>query len=616
MSASTTTRIKRNTACVNCRDSKVKCNANPEPNMPCMRCTKLQLPCVVDKTHKRVSRRSKLEELQQEVRNIREAVGKSATPPALYNRTLPPINARDGILSSSLPPMRPYDAPVMLPPVLTPSVTTTPTPKTLVSAISPTAGRVAEPRALKTRAFSGEDISFYFERYFEHFHSYFPIVRIRDPDKVYETSPILFWTIIVISARRFAKDDTVLPFLTDALTTEVWGYMGTPPLHLGVINALLLLCVWPFTTIRFLRDPSAIFSSIAMSSCFLIGLHTGRGEHPELANANFQIRNTDEEAVYSWAGVNIISQRVAGYTGYPSTSQFYNKAIETVIDRTSSVQVPQSFAILLECSRFSNRVCKTASAILEENRGVSHHIVDMFEEEFDKVQRILLPGISDLDYFTILSTLLEVQTYYFMPVPDFSPEIVKRNVLKAYTTAQLVVRQALKLHEEAGFLFYAPHFVCRTIITAACIIVNIFLSPYMEMLPHAKNAIVQDAVMAIRTCSVREGDLPLRASKMIESYWSVNQAKPPTDISMKDVSQYSNRLGISLAFDYIRRWKRDIEASRPSGNAANTKRQTDGTQMSSLDLSTLQPENAQLIDWDAFMDDFDWSFTPDYLNPT
>lgn len=85
---------------------------------------------------------------------------------------------------------------------------------------------------------------------------------------------------------------------------------------------------------------------------------------------------------------------VAGYTGYPSTSQFYNKAIETVIDRTSSVQVPQSFAILLECSRFSNRVCKTASAILEENRGVSHHIVDMFEEEFDKVQRILLPGIS------------------------------------------------------------------------------------------------------------------------------------------------------------------------------------------------------------------------------
>ncbi len=85
--------------------------------------------------------------------------------------------------------------------------------------------------------------------------------------------------------------------------------MGNPPLPIGVINALLLLCAWPFTTIRFLRDPSTIFSSIALSSCFLIGLHTGRGEHPELLNPNFQIRNSDEEATYTWAGYNIISQR-------------------------------------------------------------------------------------------------------------------------------------------------------------------------------------------------------------------------------------------------------------------------------------------------------------------
>jgi transcriptional regulatory protein LEU3 len=120
----------------------------------------------------------------------------------------------------------------------------------------------------------------------------------------------LFWTIIAISARRFAKDESVLPFLTESLQKEVWGAMGYPPLPIGVINALLLLCAWPFTTIRFLRDPSSIFSSIAMSSCFLVGLHTGRGEHRELVNnPNFQIRNTDEEATYTWAGFNIISQR-------------------------------------------------------------------------------------------------------------------------------------------------------------------------------------------------------------------------------------------------------------------------------------------------------------------
>ncbi|CAK7227330.1 hypothetical protein SBRCBS47491_006532 [Sporothrix bragantina] len=354
-----------------------------------------------------------------------------------------------------------------------------------------------------------------------------------------------------------------------------------------------------------------------MSSCFMIGLHTGRGEHPELANPNFQIRNTDEEATFTWAGFNIISQRVSSYTGSPSTGQFFNKTIETILDRSSPVPVPLNFIILLECARFSNRVSKTTCASLEENRGISHHIVDMFEEEFDKVQRLLFPGISELDYFTLLSTLQDVQAFYFMPVPGFSSEIFKRNTLKAYSTAQLVVRQALKLQDEIGFLFYAPHFVCRTLLASACITLNVLLSPYMKDMPvHAKDAIMQDAITAIKTCSVHDGDLPSRASKMIESYWSVHHTKGPIDIPMKDVSQFSSRLGTSFAFDYIRRWKRDIEASRSSVTNANGKRQATGTPTASIDLSVIQPENAQLIDWDAFMDDFDWSFTPDYFNPT
>ncbi len=110
---------------------------------------------------KLTSYRSKLEELQQEVRSIKEAVGKSTAPPPIFTRTLPPINSRDGILSQTLPPMRPFDTPILLPPVLTPSVTTTPTPKTIISSIG---SRAAEPRALKSRAFSGDDINFYFDK--------------------------------------------------------------------------------------------------------------------------------------------------------------------------------------------------------------------------------------------------------------------------------------------------------------------------------------------------------------------------------------------------------------------------------------------------------------------
>lgn len=166
----------------------MKCNASLAPNHPCLRCSKLQLHCVVDKSHKRVSRRrssdscfhgpsllqsrplltvsshSKLEELQQEVRSIKEAVGKSSVPaPAsapFQTRILPPLHTRETPLAPASATVRPLSTQGLLPAVLTPSVTTTPTPRTHVSN-----GRIAEPRALKSRAFSGEDISFYFDRY-------------------------------------------------------------------------------------------------------------------------------------------------------------------------------------------------------------------------------------------------------------------------------------------------------------------------------------------------------------------------------------------------------------------------------------------------------------------
>jgi len=161
-------------------------------------------------------------------------------------------------------------------------------------------------------------------------------------------------------------------------------------------------------------------------------------------------------------------------------------------------------------------------------------------------------------------------------VTDCSPETLKRNVLKAYNTAQLLIRQALKLQNEMTYLSYAPHFVCRSLLTAATITLSVLLSEHMRDVPlHSKQFTMQEAISAIRMCSIHEGDLPSRASNMIERYWSLNQMLPPLDIPIKEVRNYSNRLGTSLAFDCLRRWKRDIERNRPQPNPV--KRQPDGT---------------------------------------
>jgi transcriptional regulatory protein LEU3 len=127
---------------------------------------------------------------------------------------------------------------------------------------------------------------------------------------VYKLGPLLFWTIITVSCRRYAKDDNVFNFLVENLPKELWSVISVIPYNLATVNALLINCAWPLPTIRFLNDPSQTYIGICTNACLVMGLHTGRGGHKEFAIGPWrQFDVSDEEARYTWAGYNILVQR-------------------------------------------------------------------------------------------------------------------------------------------------------------------------------------------------------------------------------------------------------------------------------------------------------------------
>ncbi|KAK0621262.1 hypothetical protein B0T17DRAFT_591184 [Bombardia bombarda] len=589
-------RIRRNTACVRCRDAKVKCNASLVPNQPCQRCSKLEFMCVVDKSHKRTSRRSKLEELAAEVQTIKEAV--APRPASIPNKT------------ADLPPPIPSLPPAQLP---SPHIATPSLADTFINGPPNPFGR---SRALGSRVFSGGDISFYFEKYFEHFHPYLPIVRMRDPDACYKRGPVLFWTIIMTACRRYARDSTVYQFLQDKILPEIWGQVSQPPLRLPTINALLLLATWPFPTIRFLSDPSLVFVGIALNSAFLSGLHTGYGSHPEFKALFHTFDTTDEEACFTWAACAIVSHRVSAYMGCPSTSSPYNQTIDKLLDGSGAYPVTRYFAVHLETARFANKVSRTMCASLEEAKGVSHHLVGQMEDEFSRVQGLLYIQHSDLDSFTVLSTLMEIQTYYFMPLPGYSQEMLKRNVIKCYTTAETLINHSTRLDE--NFLLNAPHFVFRTFLSAVCVIMSVHLSSYTTgFQADTVDSLVRLGFRQMRLSTFQDGDLYMRVTNMLEKYWDLRSHIPKVDVSDLCVSVFTNRLGASLTFDCLRRWKQHVEQARdastpvPSSQLAGEPLQDGSRAGPNADLGLA--DAFQRMDWNAFIYDFDWSFTPNYL---
>lgn len=435
------TRIKRNTACVSCRDSKVKCNSSTVPGQPCQRCAKLKLSCVVDKSHKRVSKRSKFEELVQEVQNIKQAVG--PRPPSAVSQAqlpLPPIPAPAQQLSSPvlnhagrLFPTAPFSSSATPmasisaftnpgPPRVVPEKTTstpamTPAGASLATPVSTEASRPSQPRALKSRVFAGQDIDFYFDKYFENCHPYLPVVRIRDPDAIYNSGPLLFWVMMVTACRRTSHEGGVFDFLVESVKSEVWEAVSDPPMSLATINALLILSAWPLPTIRFMKDPSPIYASMLLNSCYLLGIHTGRGDIPALTYPMYHLSVSNEEALYTWIGSNIITQRVSTYSGMPSTGQFFNSTIEHVLTGTSPIQIPMYVHVLLESAAFLHRLSRTMAATLEEGRGVSHHVVDHLVEDFSKLQRLTsAEGVSgwsfSFHFFSFLFSFLLTALYH------------------------------------------------------------------------------------------------------------------------------------------------------------------------------------------------------------
>lgn len=147
-------------------------------------------------------------------------------------------------------------------------------------------------------------------RYLQCFHPYLPILRKKDPDQCFEASPTLFWTVIFTACRRYAKNGQIVTSLLDTLNRDVWGLLRAVALDMETIHVLLIICSWPFPTIRFVTDPSPTFVSSALNACMLLGLHTGRGSHPSfLIGGRQHMTCTDYEASITWMFCCILAQR-------------------------------------------------------------------------------------------------------------------------------------------------------------------------------------------------------------------------------------------------------------------------------------------------------------------
>lgn len=149
----------------------------------------------------------------------------------------------------------------------------------------------------------------YCRSYFETYH---PFLQILDPqlspDEHYARSPLLFWSIISLASRRFEEEPTLFSALSQSVPSMVWSSVAVYPHTRYMIQAIILLCMWPFPAPSVWTDPTLILISIAKNAAMQIGLH-----NPDIIKdfPRFQRQpseNETREAATIWSACYIAAQ--------------------------------------------------------------------------------------------------------------------------------------------------------------------------------------------------------------------------------------------------------------------------------------------------------------------
>lgn len=237
------------------------------------------------------------------------------------------------------------------------------------------------------------------------------------------------------------------------------------------------------------------------------------------------------------------------------------------------------------------------------------------------------PG--DLDKFNALLVKLEIQFFYLIPPAGHHPESLRPYVLRTFHTASSVLRNAQELGQKMEFLGHITHFQLRSIIAASCVIFRMLRSSYMRFLDvKAIEVIAADAASICMRMSVVEGDLAMRLSSVLKSFlelyhssgWATWANEEPT------VTGFPHRLGASVTFDCLVRWKHDGTVQRAFCQQQQKQQQQQqlpnptisNNEAVGQDSDTLLPSSTlpdQIdIDW-TFLDDLDLTFGPNLGPP-
>ncbi|KAJ5988803.1 hypothetical protein N7481_004013 [Penicillium waksmanii] len=526
--------VKR--ACNECRQQKLRCDVVQDPWGDCSRCRRLKLDCKIESNFKRVGKRSRNAEMEREIIELRKK-----------NLNQPFIDTPSSTTSTG----RPIDAQAGVQPGFDGS--------------NYMRNGNQQFKRLEDVMIAPEKVTELFNMFFTYSHPFLPFLdRQQSPDDYYTASPLLFWTIISVGARRYQGDTGLLNSLAGPVTRLVWSTLADIPQSYHVVKALCLLCSWPFPTSSTSTDPTFMLCGMMIQVAMQLGLH--RPSHSQ-DFSKFRVELIEDELrdkVRTWAICNIVAQRVStGYGQPPST--IYDWTLSSNDSSDPNFKLPGEIRSRLEIEEFCDKITRALYTNRRDPVGLTSDrerstLLSFLSRDFDELEEHFKGQNDCITDLFLRASNLHLHLSAFLDDP--SAKDYRERLLSLYVATTSFLEVAMKLETEVGpVLSYTPYYIYQMMVAAGCTLLKLsksFFATHIDM--EYTKSLFNRTIWAVRGVSVSSNDLPERLAEVLAQMWRLGGAPQVTSGSDVDDSlrlKVRCRMSMSLLFDSVWRWRED-----------------------------------------------------------
>lgn len=498
------------TSCTHCRQHKIKCNASERFPSACSRCERMSLKCEIDPQF-RPKKGSQIQSLKNDVDDLRSKIeyltrNEQIMTEALRNKGVsPPSKTMSPSLIAKThlqkdPTLLTLDGRSNSIPLLNDSAFDK---SNLNPALERAARKVVESPAqfnnMNVQQLTHENIpnttpviisefslgevkidiekaKTLHERFIKQYLPYLPIMISNSPQELYQQSQLLFWTVMLTACLSDPEPTLYnsLSSLIKQLAIETCWIRTPRSTH--IVQALLILSIWPLPNKKVLDDSSYRFIGLAKNLGLQLGLHRGKFMS-EFTRTQVSLKDAEKWRSMTWLAVFFSEQFWCSNLGLPPSLSTDYIVENARVDQS----LPKNFRCLISLSIFQAKIVNIMGLNVTSPDGLMEPKnragpLNILERELERLEfKLQIDDLVVEIYYLYVKLMLCL--FAFMPLTPSEDQT--KYVQIAYHSATRIITIISKLLEKDRQLSELPIYIRHSVTTAAFVLFRLHLTPHL-----------------------------------------------------------------------------------------------------------------------------------------